>query len=207
MPRAAKTPNGLTVQQEEFALQCIRLGSPARAYRKVYDATAMTQHVVWNEARKLLNQPQIATRVEHFQEVANKAADVTVEKIAREAARIAFFDPRELFDDTGRPIPISELPEDAARAIAGIDVESLFEGPRGAREKVGDVLKYKIANKITALELLAKWKKMLVDQVEHGKPGAFTGSKEELQKRIKGRMVRLGLAKVVDINKAKKKTA
>lgn len=206
MPRAAKKPSGLTSQQEEFALECIRLGSPARAYRKVYKAGAMNQNTVWGEARKLLGQLQIAARVQHFQELADKAADVTVEKIAREAARIAFFDPRDLFDETGKPIPINDIPEDAARAIAGVDVESLFEGGRGNRTRVGDVLKYKIANKITALELLAKWKKMLVDQVEHGKPGQFE-SREDLQKRVKGRMVRLGLAKVVDINKGRTKAA
>lgn len=186
MPRAAKNPiTGLTEKQEAFAMECVRLGSPARAYRKVYEAGKMTQWQVWTEARSLLAVPQIAARVNHFQDVANNAADVTVERIARELCRIAFFDPRELFDEEGRPVPIDELPEDTARVIAGLDVESLFAVENGAKAKVGQIRKYKIANKITALEVLAKWKRMLVDRVETGKPGDFDRlSNDDLDKHI-----------------------
>lgn len=208
MGRAAKNPaTGMTELQESFAFECVRLGSPTRAYRKVYEAGKMTQTTVWKEAHKLLGDEKIASRVKHLQEVADKAADVTIEKIARELARIAFFDPRGLFDDDGNPVPISDLPEDTARVLAGLDVEDLFErDEEGRRLKVGSFKKYKIANKITALEVLAKWKKMLVEQVEHGKPGQFA-DKDEVKKRIKSRMVHLGLAKVVPIERAKKKAA
>lgn len=181
MPRAAKKPgSGMTEQQEAFALECIRLGNPARAYRKVYEAGKMSQPTVWKEAYKLLDDEKIASRVQHYQEVADRAADVTVEKIARELARIAFFDPRDLFDDDGNPLPISDLSEDTARVLAGLDVEDLFDRDEdGRRLKVGTVKKYKIANKLTALEVLAKWKRMLVDRVETGAPGDFSKMSDE----------------------------
>ena len=99
-------------------------------------------------------------------------------------------------------MPINELPEDAARVIAGLDVEDLFErDEEGKRLKNGVVKKYKLASKLTALENLAKWRKMLVDRVETGKPGEFTESEDELERRVKERMVRLGMAKVIPLGK------
>lgn len=202
MPRAAKNPaSGLTPQQEEFARACVILGSPARAYRKAYDASKMSQSSVWRECSSLLDRPVIAARVARLTEIADKAAEVSVERIARELARIAFFDPRDLFDETGRPVPINELPEDTARVIAGLDVEALYEQVEGSKVKVGDIRKYKIANKITALEVLAKWKKMLIDRMEVGKKGAFDDlSDEELAKETNAAIdaaIRSGKLKVL----------
>lgn len=195
----------MTEKQGEFALECIRLGSPARAYRKAYDASKMSQTQVWVEANALLANPTIATRVAHYAAIADRAADVTVEKIARELFRVAFFDPRELFYADGRPIPINELPEDAARAIAGLDVEDLFEkNTDGARERVGNVKKYKIANKLQALETLAKWKKMLVDLHEVGRPGEFENMGEkELEEFVREKAVKIGWGKAVRAGKQK----
>ena len=174
MPRAAKNPaSGLTPQQEEFAQACVTLGSPARAYRKCYEASKKSQHTVWSEVGDLLKKPAIAARVQQFTEVANKAAEVTVERIARELVRVALFDPRQLFDEEGRPVPINELPEDAARAIAGVDVEALYAQVDGGKAKIGNIRKYRIASKLQALEILAKWKRMLIDRAEVGKPGQF----------------------------------
>ena len=209
MGRAAKKPGtGLTEKQEGFALECVRLGSPARAYRKCYDAEKMTQTSVWSEVNGLLANPIVAAKVRELTEVARKKLNVTVERIAVELARVAFFDPRELFDETGNPVPINELPEDAARVIAGLDVEDLFERDAdGNRTKTGMVKKYKLSNKLTALEVLAKWQKMLIDRVETGKPGEFAESEDALSARVKERMVRLGLAKVTPIEDAKRKTA
>lgn len=208
MPRAAKNPTtGLTEKQEAFAMECIRLGSPARAYRKVYEAGKMSQVQVWTEARSLLAVPQIATRVAHFQEVADKTADVTVERIARELCRIAFFDPRELFDEEGRPVPIDELPEDTARVIAGLDVEALFAVEDGAKAKIGQIRKYKIASKLTALEVLAKWKKMLIDRVETGRPGDFARlSDDELDKHIAAERAAVEAAEAINHAKLRAKS-
>ena len=187
MGRAAKNPaSGLTPQQEEFAQACVTLGSPARAYRKVYDASKMSQNAVWATCSDLLAKPVIATRVARLTEIADKAAEVDVARIAREMVRVAFFDPREMFDEEGRPLPIHELPEDAARVIAGLDVEALYAQVDGAKTQVGNVRKYKIANKLQALELLAKWKKMLIDRAEVGKPGQFDAlTDEQLAKETK----------------------
>ena len=89
------------------------------------------------------------------------AADATVENIVRELLRIALFDPRKMFDAEGRLIPITELDDDTAAAIAGLDVERHTEFhdnsdvDEGRDEYV--VLKFKLANKNSALDTLAKF--------------------------------------------------
>lgn len=161
MPRAAKNPlTGLTEKQADFARQVVRLGDASRAYRAVYDAQKMSASAVWNEARRLLDNPQITLKIAELAEIADHKLEVSIERIAKETARIAFFDPRELFDEAGNPIPLNLLPEDVARALAGVDVKEIkLEGV-----VVGEVKKYRPASKMDALNLLAKWKKMISER-------------------------------------------
>ena len=58
-----------------------------------------------------------------FKRVADRC-DVTQEKIMQEEARIAFLDPRELFGESWTLLTPGELPEDIARAIARIEVQT-----------------------------------------------------------------------------------
>ena len=215
MGRAAKDPEtGVTAQQERFAAELVKTGRPMVAYRRAYDASKMSPEAISANANDLINTTAIALRIQHYRQIAVRRLEVTVERIAEELARIGFFDPRELFDDDGHPIPISELPEDAARVIAGIDVEDLFErDEEGRRTKVGQVLKYKLASKQPALETLAKWRKMLIERSESGKPGAFDHmTDEEVEAEARQALeegVKAGFVKVLptSLTKAKDKPA
>lgn len=51
-----------------------------------------------------------------------EAAGLETERTLREVARIAYADPRRLFDANGRPIPLHELPEEVAATIASYEV-------------------------------------------------------------------------------------
>lgn len=82
-------------------------------------------------------------------------ADVTQERVLKEIARIGLFDPRKLFDNVGNPLPIQELSEDVAAAIAGLKVTQI--GGKDGDEGVGAVIEYKLANKNDALEKLMKF--------------------------------------------------
>lgn len=156
----------------------MKTGRPALAYKRAYNAEKMNENAIRVEANRLINHPNVALRIEHYRQIALNRLNASVERIALEAARIAFFDARELFDDDGNPIPISELPEDVARVIVGLDVEDLFErDAEGKRTKVGIVRKYKLGPKMQALEMLARWRKML----EQSKPGDIDPARQELE--------------------------
>lgn len=66
---------------------------------------------------------------------------------------LGFFDIRKLFDDDGKPLDISKLDNDTAAALVGLDVQDVADGDRNY---AGFIKKYKMADKIKALELLGK---------------------------------------------------
>ena len=88
---------------------------------------------------------------------------ITPENVLREYSRIAFFDIRNLVDDNGNPIPVQDLDEDTAAAIAGIDIQKL-----GKEEGWAEVLKYKIESKAKALEALGRSLNLFKEDNERG---------------------------------------
>lgn len=121
--RAAINPaTGLTPKEADFAFQVVRLGDPNKAYRLAYDAGGMLPSSVRAAVTRLLQKPRIAERIGELQTVADSKLEVTIERIARETARIAFVDFGELFDDEGRPIPIHLLPVDLRHAVESVTV-------------------------------------------------------------------------------------
>jgi hypothetical protein len=94
------------------------------------------------------------------------ASDISPSRILEELARIAFLDPRKLFDADGNLIPIDKLDEDTAHALAGIDHDAIFSGRGDERERIGTTTKLKIIHKTQALELLGKFHRMFIDRVE-----------------------------------------
>ena len=71
----------------------------------------------------------------------------------RETAKLAFFDIRKIFDKDGKPLDISKLDADTAAALVGLDVQDVADNDG---DYVGFVKKYKMADKLKALELLGK---------------------------------------------------
>lgn len=78
---------------------------------------------------------------------------LNAERTKLEIARIAYFDPRRMFDKDGRPLSITELDDDTAAVVAGLDV---FEERDSEGMVIGHVKKWKIASKVEALEKAAK---------------------------------------------------
>lgn len=89
--------------------------------------------------------------------------EITQERTMQEIGRIAFQDARKFFNEDGSLIPIHELDDDAAAAIAGMDIEELFEYEDGVKNKIGNLKKIKRYDKTKALEMLAKHFKIYSD--------------------------------------------
>ncbi len=87
------------------------------------------------------------------------------DRALREAARLAYSDIRELFDDKGNMKPVQEWPDDLASAIAGIEVvkKNITTGDG----KVDDVIKVRVWDKPKNIELLFKHLGLLKERLEH----------------------------------------
>lgn len=147
----------LTPQQEKFALEVASGRSQADAYRAAYPRSLKWKdETVWSEASRLMADRKVFARVKELRDRITGEGIASAARVLMEASRIALFDPRKLFREDGTPIPISELDDDTAAALAGLDVHEEFEGSGADRVFVGYTKKYKVADKNAALEKLFK---------------------------------------------------
>jgi len=154
---------GLTKPRETFAAGLAEGLSQSEAYRRAYpSALRWTDASVWQVASRLAADVRVASRVAELKEATGRASEVKLQHIAAELARLAFFDVRRLVNADGTPKNLHEIDEDTARAIAGIDVVSVGNAELG----VGQVLKFKLADKGANLERLAKLLGMFVERAK-----------------------------------------
>lgn len=130
---------------------------------------------------RLLTDANVRSQIETGNNKVNGKLDLTVERIREEIARLAYYDPRDFWNEDGTAKPIHEIHEDARRAIAGFEVAELFEGSGDKRNLAGYVKKFKLSDKRGALELAARHLKMLTDKVE------VTASDEIVKRLMAGR--------------------
>lgn len=110
---------------------------------------------------KLLRKTKIAQLQAKKIEKSTKGYDTSIERILQECARIAFGDARKLFDADGRCKPITELDDDTAALIAGMKTVQKVTGEEDDGMVVFTDIKQ--ADKLKALELLGKYRKMWSD--------------------------------------------
>jgi phage terminase small subunit len=153
--RKALRVDGLLPKQAKFVAEYLQDGNATQAaIRAGY--SPKTAHVIGQENLKkpaiasLLQQKQTVIAARQDQRLA--AMELTAERVQREIARIAFFDPRKMFHADGRPKEVTELDDDTAGAIVGLEVLEEWEGVGEHRVLRGYVKKYKMANKNVALD-------------------------------------------------------
>lgn len=118
-----------------------------------------TEKAAKAQSSGLVQHPDVKIVVDWLASTTLAAAQLTVEGVMRELAALVFADPAQLFDpDTGALKPPSAWPASAGKFVTAVDVADLYEGSGDDRTKVGEVHKFKFADKLgainTALKLL-----------------------------------------------------
>ena len=119
------------------------------------------------QSSRLLSKAMVQAAIAAGRERLSSRTGITQERVLAEYARLAFVDPRKLYREDGRPVPIPELDDDTAAAVAGVEVSEEFEGKGEARQFVGYTRKVKLADKKGALDSIARHLGMFTDKVEH----------------------------------------
>jgi phage terminase small subunit len=114
-------------------------------------------------ADELLADELVSGEINRRLRVAATAQAVSVNEIVDELRKVAFFDPRKLFDKDGNIRPVHDLDNEEAAALAHMDVITVTDQ--------ATVTKVVPHAKMKALELLGKHKKMFTDKVEHEHSG------------------------------------
>lgn len=143
-----------TIKKEKFAHKYVETGNASEAYRFAYNTARMKPESIKRMASELLKDLYVTSTVEDLREEMMTKIGVSSEMVLRECARIAFFDPRKLFNEDNSLRDISALDAQEASAIASIDV---FEAQgEGSAPVVKQVKRIRFNDKLKALDTLAK---------------------------------------------------
>ena len=147
----------LTPKQKAFVSEyLIDLNATQAAIRAGYSPKTANE-----QGARLLANVSIAQTIQKAMQDREQRTEITQDRVLQEYARLAFYDPRKLFQPDGTPKPIETLDDDTAAALAGLEVREEFEGTGQDRVFTGYTKKYKLANKLGALDSLAKHLGML----------------------------------------------
>lgn len=134
-----------------------------------------SERSAYSQAHELLKKPEVKKAIQELEEAASERTAITKDMVLKELARVAFVDPRKLFDEEGRPKDIRFLDSDTAAALASVDIYEEFDYNGDEKELSGYTKKYKWADKLRALEMLGKHLGMFTDKV-HVEGTVDTGS-------------------------------
>jgi len=153
----------VTPKQESFVAEyLIDLNATQAALRAGYSPkTAASQ------GERLLRNVEVTQALLVARKAREDRTQITQDRVLKELARIAFFDPRRLLDADGKPKPIQELDDDTAAVLAGMDISEEYEGSGEDRVFVGYTKKVKVSDKVGALSLAMRHLGMLKDKIEH----------------------------------------
>ena len=142
----------LSIADEVFASEVAKGKSQAEAYRISRPDTKATNETIWAEASRIANDHKVRTRISELKHKTTGNLEISVARVLKERARLAFYNPKDLLHNDGTPKSIHELDDDTAAAIIGLDVVNI--GSDG--DKVGQVNKIKMADKNASLLALER---------------------------------------------------
>jgi phage terminase small subunit len=152
----------LTAKQQRFIAEyLVDLNATQAAIRAGY--SAKTAEVIGFEN---LRKPKIQAEIDKAMSHRSERTEITQDRVLKEYARLGFFDPRKLFNDDGSPKVITELDDDTAAVLAGLEVMEIWEGRGDDRRFVGYLKKYKLGDKKGALDSIARHMGMFNDKIE-----------------------------------------
>lgn len=130
-----------------------------KAKPKLLDNSAM------NAASRLLRNPKVSQAIENALRAQIKRIDARGDRVITELFRILSADIKDAFhEETGALKSIHDIPEELRRAIAGFEVEEIWDYPDGDRTKpkivVGELKKVKFWSKTESANLLGKHLKL-----------------------------------------------
>ena len=155
----------LTPKQKIFGDEYLIDLNATRAYKVAYPSCKKDEAAAVNGS-KLLRNTKVAEYIQERMKERSKRTEITQDRVLQELEKLVLLDIRKLFDSNGKPVDISMLDDDTAACIAGLEVVDYFEGAGEDREFAGYVKKYKLTDKLRAIELMGRHFGMFKDKVE-----------------------------------------
>lgn len=155
----------LTPKQKIFVDEYLVDLNATRAYKVAYSRVKNEETAAAAGAR-LLRNVKVVEYVQKRMDERAQRTEITQDRVLQELAKLGFFDIRKLFDDSGKPLDITGLDDETAACIAGLEVMDVYEGAGEDKEFSGYVKKYKLSDKLKALELIGRHLGMFKDKMD-----------------------------------------
>ena len=107
-------------RRDVFAMEYVlNGGNGTEAYMAVYPKAKRTSAAA--NAHKLLRIAEVQDKVRRLRTANHDLAMVTYEETLQEIGKLAMFDPAEMFDEDGRLLPLTEMPEAARKMVHEVE--------------------------------------------------------------------------------------
>jgi len=170
----------LTDKQRLFIAEyLIDLNATQAAIRAGYSEDSARQIGTEN-----LSKPSIAEEIDRRLKRRADKLEITAEKVLQELAKMAFVDPRKFYNLDGSLKHPTELDDETAMSLAGMDIEEAYEHfGKGQAKATGVIKKIKLADKGQNLERLGRHLKLFTDKVEHSADDSLAAAISAARKR------------------------
>lgn len=150
-PQDRKVP-GLNPRQERFVAEyLVDLNATQACIRAGYSARTSEQ-----QGPRLLGHVGVRAAIDGALAKRSKRTEISADRVLQEIARVAMLDPRKLYNADGSLKLPHELDDEAAAALASLEVVEEYRGRGRQRRVAGFTRKVRFWNKVEALALLAK---------------------------------------------------
>lgn len=140
--------NGLSAKQQRFCEEyLVDFNSTEAAMRAGY--SKKTAYAIGAEN---LRKPQIQAAIQEQQAKLSDKTGITIEKVINEYSKIAFSDLRKFYNEDGSLKDVTDLEDEEAAAISGIEIETITAGGIN----IGSLKKIKRWDKKGALDSLCR---------------------------------------------------
>jgi len=151
----------LTPKQARFVAEyLVDLNAAQAAIRAGYSPKTAESY-----GPQALRNPQVASAVAAGKARQLDQADLSAARVLEELRRLAFADPRALFDANGNLKPIQDLDAATASTIASFEV--IKKNAAAGDGVVDTVHKIRTVDKTKALDSLAKHFGLLIERIDH----------------------------------------
>ena len=152
----------LNIKQEEFCRKYVEFGgNGTQAYKEAYGCEEETAKA---NASRLLTNANVKDYINELLEDARNRNKITVDKIVNEYAKLAFFNPADVFTDGGAVKDIQTLDKNVTAAIKSIKIKEDYIYENGEQIPDGYTKEISFADKKAALDSLGKFLGMFVDK-------------------------------------------
>lgn len=107
-------------------------------------------------ASRLVKKSQVLEAIEKKRSERLRKIGVRADRVLIEIAKVAFSDLRDLYEEDGSLKLPHKWSDEAAGAVAGVEVSEIFAGEGKDRTLIGHTKKIKVFDKVRALEILSK---------------------------------------------------